>query len=138
MTRSQWKHNLTLYKTLCQLLPLHCILFHRSGCVQKTHFHLCVPAHVNSPLLQTRIVYWTKFKCFFSLLVPHTKILKFPLAVGNLLTNKVSRKIVLNLNIIVIFSSIFIDKYSLEVVREKASVGSQVKFEMSTVKKKKS
>lgn len=66
----------------------------------------------------------------------HTKRLKIPLAVGHLLTDKVSREIVLNLNIVVIFFSIFIDKHSLEVVREKASVGSQVKFEISTVKRK--
>lgn len=76
---------------------------------------------------------------FFPCLIFHTqitthniKILKIPLAVDNLLTDKVSREIVLNLNIVVTFSSIFIDKYSLEVVREKASVCSQVKFEIST------
>lgn len=63
-------------------------------------------------------------------------ILKIPLDVGHLLTNKVSREIVLHLHVIVIFSSIFINKYSLELVGEKPSVGSQVKFEMSTVKRK--
>lgn len=75
------------------------------------------------------------FPCLFfhtQITTHNTKIQKIHLAVGHLLTNKVSREIVLNLNIVVIFSSIFIDKYSLEVVREKVSVGSQVKFEIST------
>lgn len=104
-----------------------------------------MPAHVNSPLLQTRIISWTKFKYAFFLacfsthklqLIPQ-KILKILLTVyHHLLTDEVSSEIVLNLNIVVIFPSIFINKYSLEVVREKPSVGSQVKFEMSSVKRK--
>lgn len=100
---------------------------------------------MNSPLLQSRIISWTKFKYVFffacfpthKLQLPKQKIVKIPLAVGHLLTNKMSREIVLNLNIVVIFCSIMIDKYSLEVVREKPSVGSQVKSEMSTLKGKK-
>lgn len=64
------------------------------------------------------------------------KILKILLIAYHLLTDEVSSEIVLNLNIVFIFFSMFINKYSLEVFREKPSVGSQVKFEMPSVKRK--
>lgn len=62
------------------------------------------------------------------------KILQILRPVRHLLTNDVSSEIVLKLNIVVIFTSMFIDKHSFEVVREKAGVGSQVKFKISTVR----
>lgn len=46
------------------------------------------------------------------------------------LTNHMSSEKVLELNIIVLLPSIFINKHSLKVVSEKASVGSQVEFEI--------
>lgn len=55
--------------------------------------------------------------------------------VSHLRTNEVSSEIVLQLNIILVFSSIFISKHSFEVFREKAGVSSQVKLEMSLKKR---
>lgn len=77
--------------------------------------------------------------CFYSLVVLQNNSKPLTHDIKNtcysLLTNEVSGEIVLKLNIIVIFSSIFIEKYSLEVFREKAGVSRQVKFEMSTKKR---
>lgn len=46
------------------------------------------------------------------------------------LTNNMSSEIVLKLNIIVLLRPMFINKHSLEVVREKVCVGGQVKLEI--------
>lgn len=46
-----------------------------------------------------------------------------------------SSEVVLKLNIIVVFSAIFISKHSFEVFREKAGVSGQVKLEMSLKKR---
>lgn len=76
--------------------------------------------------------------CFsiHKLQLTHKKILKILLTAYHLLTDEVSSEIVLNLNIVVIFSSTFINKYSLEICREKPSVSSQVKSEMPSVERK--
>lgn len=47
-----------------------------------------------------------------------------------------SGKVILELNIVVVFSPIFINKHSLEVVSEKVCVGRQIKPEISGVRKK--
>lgn len=53
------------------------------------------------------------------------------------LTNNMSSKIVLKLNIVVLLPPKFINKHGFEVVSEKVRVGGQVKLEMSEVEKKK-
>lgn len=54
----------------------------------------------------------------------------------NSLTNHMSFEIVLKMYIVVLLLPIFINKHSLKVVSEKASVGGQIKFEMSEIEKR--
>lgn len=55
---------------------------------------------------------------------------RVPDPVSYSLTNNMSNKIVLQLNIVVLLPAVFINKHGFEIFSEKVRVGGQIKFEM--------